>query len=126
MFRKKAHHGLPDLGKSITFAAKIRQAMMKYMYLGLLAILLASSCTDKKELTTKAPVRVKTEIVSAGVGMNGQTYVGIVEEREATAVSFTGMGVVKRMTVSEGQAVSRGQLIAEPICEAMLLIFIML
>ena len=87
--------------------------MMKYMYLGLLAILLVSSCTDKKEQTTKAPVRVKTEIVSAGVGINGQTYVGIVEEREATAVSFTGMGVVKRMTVSEGQAVSRGQLIAE-------------
>ncbi len=44
---------------------------------------------------------------------NAQTYVGIVEEREATAVSFTGMGVVKRMLVSEGQAVSKGQLIAE-------------
>ena len=38
---------------------------------------------------------------------------GIVEEQEATAVSFTGMGVVKRVLVSEGQAVSRGQLIAE-------------
>ena len=42
-----------------------------------------------------------------------QTYVGIIEEREATAVSFTGMGVVKRVLVSEGQAVSRGQLLAE-------------
>jgi RND family efflux transporter MFP subunit len=41
------------------------------------------------------------------------TYVGIVEEREGTAVSFTGMGVVKRVLVNEGQAVSRGQLIAE-------------
>jgi len=45
--------------------------------------------------------------------VNGQSYVGIVEEREGTAVSFTGMGVVKRMLVNEGQAVSRGQLIAE-------------
>jgi RND family efflux transporter MFP subunit len=44
---------------------------------------------------------------------NAQTYVGIVEEREATAVSFTGMGVVKRMPVNEGQAVGKGQLIAE-------------
>ena len=44
---------------------------------------------------------------------NAQTYVGIVEEREATAVSFTGMGVVKRMLVNEGQPVSKGQLIAE-------------
>jgi RND family efflux transporter MFP subunit len=39
--------------------------------------------------------------------------VGIVEESEGTAVSFTSMGVVKRVLVSEGQAVSRGQLIAE-------------
>jgi RND family efflux transporter MFP subunit len=39
--------------------------------------------------------------------------VGIVEESEGTAVSFTGMGVVRRVLVSEGQAVSRGQLIAE-------------
>ena len=44
---------------------------------------------------------------------HAQTYVGIVEEREATAVSFTGMGVVKRVLVSEGQAVGRGQLLAE-------------
>ena len=45
--------------------------------------------------------------------VNGQSFVGIVEEREATAVSFTGMGVVKRVLVNEGQAVGRGQLIAE-------------
>jgi RND family efflux transporter MFP subunit len=44
---------------------------------------------------------------------DAQTYVGIVEEREGTAVSFTGMGVVKRVLVNEGQAVGRGQLIAE-------------
>ncbi len=79
----------------------------------LLAVVLASSCGEKRGLTTKAPVRVKTEVVSAASGVNGQTYVGIVEENEATAVSFTSMGVVKRVLVSEGQAVSRGQLIAE-------------
>lgn len=45
--------------------------------------------------------------------MTGQTFVGIVEEREGTAVSFTSMGVVKRVLVNEGQAVGRGQLIAE-------------
>ena len=58
-------------------------------------------------------MRVKTQIVSPGMVDNAQTYVGIVEEREATAVSFTGMGVVKRVLVSEGQAVGRGQLLAE-------------
>ena len=61
----------------------------------------------------KVPTRVKTLVVSPGMVDNAQTYVGIVEEREATAVSFTGMGVVKRMLVNEGQTVSKGQLIAE-------------
>ena len=79
----------------------------------LLCAMLICSCTGKKEQETKAPIRVKTEVASATTSTNGQTYVGIVEESEATAVSFTGMGVVKRMLVNEGQAVSRGQLIAE-------------
>lgn len=61
----------------------------------------------------KAPTRVKTLVVSSDVVDNAQTYVGMVEEREATAVSFTGMGVVKRVLVREGQAVSKGQLLAE-------------
>ena len=86
---------------------------MKKFSLMLLAAVLISSCGQKKEQQTKAPTRVKTQVVSPGLVDNAQTYVGIVEEREATAVSFTGMGVVKRMLVNEGQAVSRGQLIAE-------------
>ena len=86
---------------------------MKKSILMLLGVMLISSCTSEKEQNTKAPTRVETEVVSTAMNANGQTYVGIVEECEATAVSFTGMGVVKRMLVNEGQAVSRGQLIAE-------------
>ena len=86
---------------------------MKKCMTMLLAAILLSSCTDKKEQNAKAPTRVKTQVVSPGMVDNAQTYVGIVEEREATAVSFTGMGVIKRMLVNEGQAVGRGQLIAE-------------
>jgi RND family efflux transporter MFP subunit len=56
---------------------------------------------------------VETHLVSPALADDAQTYVGIVEEHEGTAVSFTGMGVVKRVLVSEGQAVGRGQLIAE-------------
>ena len=52
-------------------------------------------------------------MLSPALENGSQNYVGIVEEREATAVSFTGMGVVRRVLVSEGQAVGRGQLIAE-------------
>ena len=87
--------------------------MKKRYIIGLVTVLMVSSCTEKKEPQAKAPVRVKTEIVSTTTGVSGQTYVGIVEECEATAVSFTNMGVVKRMLVNEGQAVGKGQLIAE-------------
>ena len=71
------------------------------------------SCSEKKENGTKASTRVQTQIVSSASSDGSHTYVGIIEEREATAVSFTGMGVVKRVLVSEGKAVSKGQLIAE-------------
>ncbi len=86
---------------------------MKKGVLGLMTVVLICSCGQKKENGVKAPTRVKTEVVSSANDMTGQDFVGIVEENEGTAVSFTGMGVVKRMLVNEGQAVSRGQLIAE-------------
>ncbi len=86
---------------------------MKKEYLILLSVILLGSCGGKGEQNTKASTRVKTQVVSPDMLDNAQTYVGIVEEREATAVSFIGMGIVKRMLVNEGQAVSKGQLIAE-------------
>ena len=86
---------------------------MNKCILGLLTVLMACSCSEKKGDGGKAPTRVKTEVVGMSASNGQQQYVGIVEEREATAVSFTGMGVVKRVLVNEGQAVSRGQLIAE-------------
>jgi RND family efflux transporter MFP subunit len=97
----------------IKFAVKIKHVVMKKVLLMLLAVILLVSCGEKQKQNVKAPTRVKTQVVSPGMVDNAQTYVGIVEEREATAVSFTGMGVVKRMLVNEGQAVSKGQLIAE-------------
>ncbi len=79
----------------------------------LCATLTLLSCSQKQEVKEKAPTRVKTEILASTQITNGQTYVGVIEEAEATAVSFTGMGTVRRVYVAEGQAVSRGQLIAE-------------
>ena len=86
---------------------------MKKGIIGLLAILMVCRGSEKKERRVKAPTRVKTQMVSPAFADGAQTYVGIVEEREGTAVSFTGMGVVRRVLVNEGQVVSRGQLIAE-------------
>lgn len=71
------------------------------------------SCNQQQEQREKAPTRVKTEAVTIAAGTIGRVYVGVVEEKEATAVSFTSMGTVSRILVNEGQTVSRGQLIAE-------------
>ncbi|MCR4994566.1 MAG: efflux RND transporter periplasmic adaptor subunit [Bacteroidales bacterium] len=77
---------------------------------------LLTACTPKEERREKAPVRVKTELVGKSLTTTvatGGEYVGVVEENQATAVSFTSMGTLKRMAVSEGQSVARGQLLAE-------------
>ncbi len=79
----------------------------------LLAALMLVACSKKEASKVKAPTTVHTEVVGSGGGISSATYVGTIEEREATAVSFTSMGVVRRVLVSEGQAVSRGQLLAE-------------
>ena len=57
-------------------------------------MLMIFGCGQKETDGTKAPTRVKTEVVNLSQSTGGQTYVGIVEEREATAVSFTSLGVV--------------------------------
>ncbi len=86
--------------------------MKKYIFL-LIGVLAVISCSENNKVEQKAPTRVETVVVSSGMIDNARTYVGIVEEREATAVSFTSMGVVKRILVREGQLVRRGQLLAE-------------
>ena len=86
--------------------------MKKIVFLLLIALAVIS-CSENKKVEQKAPIRVETLVVSPGMTDNVQSYVGIVEEREATAVSFTSMGVLKRILVKEGQMVRRGQLLAE-------------
>ncbi len=80
----------------------------------LLLPLLMMACGQKAEQQEKQPTRVVVEQVSASAGTaTGKEYVGIVEENQATIVSYTSMGTLKRVCVSEGQAIGRGQLIAE-------------
>ncbi len=86
--------------------------MKKVIFILLVASLIAG-CKQKEEKVEKYPIRVETEAARFGAGGNGMSYVGVVEESEATAVSFTSMGVIKRMLVAEGQTVTQGQLLAE-------------
>ena len=87
---------------------------MKIHYvLGLSLALLFAGCGQQTQKREKAPTRVRTEVVASASADQSQSYVGVVEENEATAVSFTSMGTVRRVLVSEGQTVARGQLLAE-------------
>ena len=84
------------------------------VYLSILATaMFFFGCNQVNEQQKKSPIRVSTVIASNGEFENTRTYVGVVEESAATAVSFTSMGIVKRMFVNEGQSVSKGQLLAE-------------
>ena len=87
---------------------------MKTICLPLLhACLVLAACSPKETGGPKPPTHVKTEEAQAAGKAVATTFVGNIEEQTATAVSFTTMGVVRRVVVSEGQAVSRGQLLAE-------------
>ena len=86
--------------------------MKKFTFL-LLIVLVLASCGNKNDQQQKSPIRVETAVATVASGDQGVTYVGVVEESEATAVSFTTMGVIRRMLVHEGQMVHRGQLLAE-------------
>jgi len=72
-----------------------------------------AACSEKKAERKAEPVSVSTETVTAAGNLQGRTYVGVVEEESATAVSFTGSGTLTRVYVNEGQPVKAGQLIAE-------------
>lgn len=78
----------------------------------ILALWLATSCSQKQTYQTGA-LAVETETVSCTQTVGQQSYVGTIEEEEAVSVSFTSMGTLSRVLVSEGQTVSVGQLLAE-------------
>lgn len=71
-----------------------------------------TSCSNSKKEEKVSSFKVTTETAKRSMDEIGPLYVGQVEEQSATAVSFTSMGTLNRVFVSEGQWVKRGQLIA--------------
>lgn len=76
-------------------------------------ILAFSACHNdsKKETGSRPPVRVKTVTVSDSGIEENTSYSGTVEEGSGTVISFSTAGTIKTLTVSEGDHVSKGQLI---------------
>ena len=88
---------------------------MKALYLWQMLIMAVClvACSQKKVQEGTVPLKVKTESAADQSHEAGTAYVGTVEESTSVAVSFTGMGMVRQICVSEGQRVHKGQLIAE-------------
>ena len=85
---------------------------MKKLFLIMMPLLLVVSCGKKPETSEEATIGVTVERVALKNDYSQLPYVGVVEEESSTSVSFTGMAMLKTMTVSEGQPVKKGQLLA--------------
>ena len=78
----------------------------------LLSLILATACGTKQTGGVEETIRVVVEKATAASDCGQLPYVGVVEEESSTSVSFTGMAMLKTLTVGEGQPVRKGQLLA--------------
>ncbi len=85
---------------------------MKQIYFFTLLLLVASCKGKKEESTAEEAIPVKVETITLASGVGEHNYVGTVEENTASALSFSVIGTVEKVLVSEGQSVSKGQLLA--------------
>ena len=83
----------------------------------LVALLVGSSvltsCSEQKKRTRKAAVKVETLTVG-GSNASGKTkdYVGTIEEKTGSTLSFELGGNITSIRVDEGDRVSKGQVLA--------------
>lgn len=88
--------------------------MKKWMSLGLLSgILLVAVACRKTQAPLDIPQLVKITRVSAHGGNNSVSYPGKIKAAENVKLAFRVAGPIKKMYVSEGQKVKKGQLLAE-------------
>lgn len=86
---------------------------MKIRTLSLLAAaVLLAACGQKEQAQETTPAQVATEAATLTTDYDQPTYVGQVEAQSATAVSFSSMGTLLTVDVSEGQRVQKGQVLA--------------
>jgi RND family efflux transporter MFP subunit len=89
--------------------------MKKYLkwYIAALVTCTFAACSEKKGTETQEKIiPVKVMKVAASMQANERNYVGTVEESVAVSLSFSSTGMVEQALVTEGQRVSKGQLLA--------------
>ena len=84
---------------------------------GLLSVALSgvllASCKHDEQDKSVTPVRVETLVLSESPVTAGRTYSGVIDESSGTVLSFKIPGTLVNLAVSEGQFVSKGQLIGQ-------------
>jgi len=83
------------------------------LFIAGLEIVITTSCTRQSE-TAKPDKQIPVKILTVGAMSvsSTQNYTGTAEESFGVSLSFSQAGTVERVAVSEGQKVSKGQLLA--------------
>lgn len=84
--------------------------------MALLLVFTGCTGTDKKE-AAPAEIKVKTIVLRDGAHTAANNYVGTVNSSVQADLSFQVAGQVKSVLITEGQAVRKGQLLAELECD---------
>ena len=85
---------------------------VKRIAFGVLCVMALVSCSSKQKTTEESVIPVKTVTVQSSAESDTRTYVGTIEESYGSQLSFSQMGTVAEVLVSEGQAVRQGQVLA--------------
>lgn len=75
------------------------------------ALAVLSGCGNKAKNEKAPAVKVRTLQAGLSVTDGGNSYAGTIEGTHAVMLSFSTAGTIKSLDLSEGQAVSRGQLL---------------
>lgn len=85
-------------------------------HFAIIGIAALAACSQQEKTTpadTDKTVSVQTEQSISYTGVIQSGYSGVVEAQKTTALSFATMGTITEIFVEEGQAVSKGQLLAK-------------
>lgn len=85
-----------------------KKNLIVFMMMGSLLLFACGHTGEQK----RESIKVKTMMVGVFAVNNSQNYSGTIEEMNGTALSFVGGGTLKQLNISQGQMVSKGQLIA--------------
>lgn len=78
-----------------------------------ISLAVLSGCSRKTvSKDNKLPVKVKIETVTESNAVSTLNYIGTIEEKSSTALGFSSLGTIEKIFISEGDYVSRGQLLA--------------